>query len=314
MLDIGFVKPNYPNEKRVAILPSDIDANKSSIVFDEIKIEDGFGSWMGIRNEEYEAVGCRIVSREMCFASSVVFCLKLIQPSDYHLVRHGARIIGWIHPNGSGASFYKGFAKEKKLILVDLDSVNPRIYRWDGGCIDISVLPRHFFWENSYIAGIASTELAFRYLKIDAAALEEVCVLGAGSVAQGAFCYLSARGLFPRMFYRGRLDLFYREIERFDLVVNGIEMDAEGVHILSEEQIRRMKPDVILVDAAADAGRAIEGTLYRTIDEPAGEVFGRKYILVNNAPTLMFEKASRVISRVVGKMILTRDLFEDYGC
>lgn len=309
MSKIGFVRPNYPNERRVALLPKHILAYREKIHYNKIIVEEGFGSSLGISDEEYKSVGCEVVSRREVFSLPTIYSLKLIQKVDYDLLTYGQNIIGWMHPNGSGRDFCRDIAPARKIAIFDIDSVYPRIYFPDGHSKDVTGLPRHFFWKNSYIAGIASTQLGLSAAGFGCNSEIRAAILGSGSVAQGAFFELSSRGVQPRMFYRKTLDQFRDEIHEFDLIVNGIEVDTDGVHIMDEAMINKTKTNVLIIDAAADAGRAIQGTCYLSIDQPVGMVFDRKYTLVNNAPTLLFAQASEVISEVTARHLLSCDFF-----
>ena len=151
--------------------------------------------------------------------------------------------------------------------------------------------------------------IGLRHLGDCAQFIKNPCVLGTGNVSQGAFNYLSSIGLRPRMFNRKTLNLFYDCIESYDLIINGIEMDVDGMHILSISDLRKTSPKVLIIDAAADAGRAIEGTVYQSLTSPIGIVENRRYIMVNNAPTIFHEEASREISSNIAKYILTRNQF-----
>lgn len=304
-MKISFVKPNYPFEKRVAILPHDLKWLLSSYPI-EIVIEQGFGREYGATDNAYREAGAQIATREDCYAERVVFNLKLTQPSDYKYLKMGHTLIGWSHPSGSGNSFYKNICQEKNIHLIDIDSVFPRKY--SGLTVtDINFFPNHFFWKNSYNAGIASIMMAEPHLPIDKSA--KVCVLGSGSVSQGAFFKLSQIGFQPRMFYRKTLPIFIESLSKYDLIVNGIEMDTVDGHILTRNDLRRTKKGVLIIDAAADAGGAIEGTEYRDFNSPFGEVEGRGYFLVNNTPTFIYKIASVDISKVVATTVLPA-LFE----
>lgn len=306
---IAFVKPNYDGEKRVSLLPQDIHRICNKLAYDCILIESGFGAHLDIPDSEYRNVGCAISDRAQCFAAKYVFSLKLIQPTDYDMLQLGTKLIGWMHPNGSGQLFATTIAREKLITMFDIDSVYPRIYKPDGQIVDVTGLPPHFLWENSYIAGRAATMLGLEQLEKKRETIKKVCVLGAGSVSQGAFQYLSTLGFKPRMFHRRTLNIFYSEVEDYEVIVNGIEMDIEGAHILSSEHLERTRADVLIIDAAADAGRAIQGTEYQTLSSPVGLICNRKYTLVNNAPTLLYQEASKVISNVVAQHLLTRRFF-----
>ncbi|MGN6692392.1 MAG: hypothetical protein ACTHJU_15760, partial [Sphingopyxis sp.] len=131
-----------------------------------------------------------------------------------------------------------------------------------------------------------------------------VCVLGSGSVAQGSFHELSRLGFQPRMFYRKTLPLFRDQIASFDIIVNGIEVDTPDSYIIDRDLLENCRTDVLIIDAAADAGNAIWGTDFQSIDAPVGTTAGRRYVLVNNVPTIMTEQASTDISNVVARDVL----------
>lgn len=310
MSEIGFIKPNYPNEKRVALLPKHIKEYRDCIAYTDIFIEQGFGEYLNIDDAAYTSVGCKVLSRQEIFHLPVLFSLKLIQPVDYDLLTEGQKIIGWMHPNGSGREFTQAIAAKKHISIFDIDSVYPRIYYPDGHSEDVIGLPKYFFWKNSFIAGMAATKLGLEATNFATKKQTRIAILGSGSVAQGAFCYTAQQGSQPRMFYRKTLNLFFEEIESFDIIINGIEIDSDGTHILDKTALNRTKPEVIIIDAAADAGRAIEGTKYLSIEHPLAQVEGRTYTLVNNAPTLMHEDASDFISEVVARLLLARDFFD----
>lgn len=303
MPDIAFIRPNYPGEKRVALLPNDVAALRQADITP--KFESGFGTTLGIGDAAYEDAGASIVSRSQAFEGKIVFSLKLIQAVDYPLLKSGQTIVGWMHPTGSGTDFYQYVAKKKQIKLLDLDSVYPRLYAADVR--DLEINPPHFFWENSMIAGIASVQLAEKHFGLSPTAHKSVAVLGSGSVSQGVFLQLARSGFMPRMFYRKTLPLFFASIADFDVIFNGIEMDAPG-HILDRLRIQSTKPGCLLVDAAADAGRSLEGTTYHPLDCPVSSVFGRPYILVNNAPTLLFKEASARISSILANGVLKQAL------
>jgi len=304
MTEVAFVRPNYPGEKRVALLPEDVGhVLKAGI---SPVIETGFGASLGVGDLEYVEAGARIASREDAFHVDILFSLKLIQPIDYSLLRNGHKIIGWMHPLGSGSKFFSEVARPRNLQVVDLDSVYPRLY-WRDSVVDLQIEPLHFFWRNSMYAGMASILLAERYMGLSTKVHDSVAVLGSGSVAQGAFIQLARIGFNPRMFYRKTLPIFYADLSDFDVIVNGIEIDGDG-HILDERQILATHKDCLLIDAAADAGRSFEGTQYNSLEVPVSSVFGRRYLLVNNAPSLLFQEASQCISKVLAGGVLRQSV------
>jgi N5-(carboxyethyl)ornithine synthase len=63
-----------------------------------------------------------------------------------------------------------------------------------------------------------------------------------------------------------------------------------------------------MLDAAADAGRAIEGTKYTTIGNPIYLEDGKYFYEVNNSPSIFYRESSRIISGVFSEWIYKKDI------
>lgn len=302
-MTIGFLIPNYNNENRVALLPNDVKFIKNN----KILIEKGFGKNLSIKDEEYEKEGCKICTREEIFEySDIVFSLKLIQPSDYDKIKENQIILGWSHPTGSGKAFYDTICRQKNVILIDTDSTNPRILRQDLSK-QIEEIPINFCFQNSYISGIACVMHALiSYGSVDGTN-KKVAVLSSGNVAQGAFMQLSRLGYEPKMFYRKTMNEFYDTIGDYDIIVNGIEVSDGNYHIIDKEMIKKVKKGALIIDAAADAGGAIETSKFTRIDNPLNLEDGIYYYCVNNAPSILYRDVSKVISKTFTKYIYNLD-------
>ena len=307
---LGFIIPTYPGEKRVALLPEDIDNFEN-----ELLLEYGFGHAMGISDESYRLKGCEFASREDIFSlCDAVFCLKLLQEQDYKYLRRGQMIIGWTHPGGSGKTFYENVAKPMGLKIVDLDNIYPTLYHVDQQ-IPITFLPKNFIWKNSFIAGTASVQHALLACGMLPDSNTKVAVLGNGNVSQGAYNHISKLNSDIRMFYRKTLDDFYNSISCYDIIINGIEVDGTVKHIIKKEQLGSLKKGCLVIYAAADAGNTIEETHYTSIESPVYEESGILFYEVNNAPSLLYRVASREISKAFSRFIYKYDVkrFLDLG-
>ena len=297
-MKVGLVVPSYPNERRVALLPEDIDAFP-----DDLVVERGFGASMGIHDSEYASKGCEILSREEMFKScDTIFALKLLQPQDYPLIREGQMIIGWTHPTGSGVNFMEQQALPKHLKIVDLDNAYPKFY-CDGKSVALDFLPKNFLSKNSFYAGFSSTMHAFLSYGAYPDSTMNIAVLGNGNTAQGVFHFLSKFTDNIRMFYRKTIPEFKDQIGTFDVIVNGIEVDRPGYHLISKKEIAQTKPGCFFIDAAADAGNTIEGTKYTSIDQPMYEEDGRIFYEVNNSPSIIYRTASRFLSKAFAETV-----------
>ena len=302
-MEIGFIIPNFPNEKRVAILPRHL--KKLNI---KAYVENGFGKSIDIDDCEYHDAGAEITTREKIFSNcSVIFSLKLIQPSDYQMLQKKQMVIGWTHPTGSGKYFFESQAIPKELYIVDLDNIHPTVYHKTSKK-QISWIPSNFIYQNSYLAGYASVLHALLSFGVLPDSSTKVALLSSGNTAQGAFMAISKFCADVRMFYRKTMHEFKSTLSDYDIIINGIEVDTEGGHILTVEEQSRIKKNCLIIDAAADADNAIEGTHYTSIDDPIYKNNNRFYYVVNNSPSILYRKASEVISESLAKYVLNNDV------
>lgn len=302
-MKIGFIKPNYPFEKRVAVLPQDIIGSPNELI-----VETNFGEYLGIKDEEYVAAGAKIDTRENIFANcDVLFSMKLIQPSDYDKLREGQTVIGWVHPTGSGTEFMKLQALPKKLKIVDLDNIYPSIY-YMGKSMQIPFVTPNFIWKNSYNAGLCAVYHAVLAHGILPDSNTKVAVLSIGNVAQGAIASISKFNTNTRIFYRKTMQNFYDTLEDYDIIISGIEIGPNDKPVLSLEHQKRLKRGCFIIDAAADAGNTIEGTHYMTIGDPIYEENGLYFYEVNNAPSILYRETSKAISESFSKIVYNADI------
>jgi len=304
-MKLGFIKPNYPNEKRVALLPKDIMNFENEII-----VERGFGHYLDISDEEYIDRGCQVLSRREIFERcEAIFSLKLIQKTDYEFLRKGQMIIGWTHPTGSGYDFMNSQAIPKELIIVDLDNIYPAIYHKKRK-VDIEWIPKNFVSGNSFNAGYAATMHALMSYGLIPDSNTKIAILSPGNVSQGAFYAISKFGAKVRLFYRKTMEEFKNSIGEFDVIINGIEVDEPNTHIINKKELEKVKKNCLIIDAAADAGNAIEGTKYTTIDYPIYQEDGVYYYVVNNAPSIFYRNASQLISESFSKHIYKPNVYK----
>ena len=297
-ITIGFIKPDYPGEKRVAILPQDINNLEN-----DIAIESGFGLEMGIPDQDYLDKGARVMSRANLFAEcDYIFSLKLLQPSDYRFLRNGQTIIGWTHPYGSGRPFYEKECIPRDIKVVDLDNITPRLF-YRHQVYDLDYIPRNFVYQNSVIAGFSSTYHALMAYGQMPTSSTKVAILSSGNVAQGAFKAIAVFNPIIRMFYRKTMDEFYATMAEYDIIINGIQVDQPGINIINKEQLGMLKKNCLIIDAAAHQGRAIYGTKFTYYDAPIAHTEGVAYYCLSNSPSLFYKTASQEISKAFTKYI-----------
>lgn len=301
-MKIGLIKPNFPNEKRVALLPQHIESFENELI-----IESGFGENLDIPDTAYMQKGCTILNRKQIYAEcTAIFNLKLTQPDDYKYLRHNQMILGWTHPFGSGKDFFDTIAQEYSLKIIDLDNIVPRIFIGKE-TRPISFIEKNFIWKNSFNAGYAATQHALLSYGLVPDYRTKIAILAAGSVSQGAFYAISKYSADVRLFYRKTIEEFKRDIGSFDVIINGIEVENDTDHILTKQNLKDIRKGSLIIDAAADAGRAIFGTRYTSIAEPIYLEDGIYYYVVNNAPSLIYRKSSIDISESLSKWVFKID-------
>lgn len=299
-MKLGIIKPDFPGEKRVALLPDDMIGSANQLV-----IEDVFGKSLGISTDKYIAKGATIAPREAIFnGCDAIFSLKIIQPADFEKLREHQIIIGWTHPYDSPARPFMELAREKSLTIVDLDNIHPAIFYRDK-VIPIPFIPKNFIWKNSFWAGYASVQHALLNFGLIPNSDTVAAVLSPGNTAQGAYNALSKFSCDTRMYYRKTISEFLEEIDTFDIIVNGIEVASQNEHIITRHDLTRVKKGCLFIDSAANADGAIEGTRYTTIEQPIYTESGLYFYEVDNVPSIYFRTISKYISKILSHYIFS---------
>ena len=99
-----------------------------------------------------------------------------------------------------------------------------------------------------------------------------------------------------------------REYAKRNIIINGIEVDGTVKHIITKEHLSRAKRGCLLIDSAADAGNAIEGTHYTSIANPVYKEDGLWFYEVNNAPSLLYRRTSYEISKSFSQWVYKEDV------
>lgn len=308
-MKIGYIKPTFPGEKRVGLLPKHLELCSPE---DERRFEQGYGANLGIADENYGRAGG--YDRESLFEwADVIYCIKVPQPEDYESFREGQGLVGWVHPLGSGKHFVENCAAVKNLWIFDV--TNRISMRHHNGSTQTLNVPRDITIKNSILAGYASTMHGIM-LRGGVRQDDRVAVFGSGNVAFGVLKYLTQRGIDPVLRRRSNVDLLRREFATYDIFINCVEIDEGESAIISQDMIYKMKCESWIIDAAADAGRAIEGTKYTSIESPIyQDERGHTFYVVNNSPSLLYRESSEAVSEGYAKHFWAKPMsywYSDY--
>lgn len=277
---IGFPISHKENEYRRAIVPEHIKQIKyPNMLF----FEKGYGEIVGIADKEYENLGCHICSQQEVLQQNVI-CDPKVGDADYlDKLNDNQIIFGWVH------------ATQNKDITDKLIEKKLTAYAWekmyDGG--------RHIFWRNNELAGEAAVMHAFQcYGRMPYEA--KVAVIGRGNTARGALKILNMLGANVMQYDRRTEELLRKEIGEYDVIINCILWDImRNDHIISKEDLRRMKKNSMIIDVSCDKNGGIETSIPTTIENPTYEVEGVLHYVVDHTPALFYKTFTWNNSQVI---------------
>ncbi len=101
---LGVLKERYPNEKRVALVPADVERLKKK--GHEVLVEKGAGERAGFPDEEYERAGAEVTSREEVLKrSELIVSVRNLSADRENFLKEakayeGKTLIGFLDPFG----------------------------------------------------------------------------------------------------------------------------------------------------------------------------------------------------------------------
>lgn len=277
---VGFPISHKENEKRRALLPTDI----ARIRFPEkLYFETGYGDVLGYDDDDYSHFGCHLVSRNVVLNQDVI-CDPKIGDAEYLADLHeGQSIFGWIH------------ATQNRDITDKIVGAKLTAYAWEN----MHYKGRHIFWRNNELAGEAAVIHAFQCY--GAMPYEtKVAVLGRGNTARGAIKVLNMLGAEVFQYDRRTEGLFREEIGDYDVIVNCVLWDINRTdHIVYREDLKRMRRNSMIIDVSCDRHGGIETSIPTTIDNPIYQVDGIVHYVVDHTPSIFYKTFTKNNSRIL---------------
>ena len=101
-----------------------------------------------------------------------------------------------------------------------------------------------------------------------------------------------------------------QDLPKYDVLVNAVLWDTTRKdHILTNEDIKRMKKGALIIDISCDHSGAIETSYPTTIENPDYMVNGIRHYVVDHTPSLFFKTSSIEISKVITNYL--NDIIEE---
>lgn len=276
MKNVGLPISHKENEKRRALIPSDICKLKyPQMIF----VEEGYGAVLGYSDEDYRSKGVNVASREEVLSKDIV-CDPKIGDADYLENLNRQTIFGWVH------------AVQNRDIVDKLIARKLTSFAWE----DMYENGRHCFWRNNEIAGEAAVFHAYMCHGVFPYHTK-AAVLGKGNIARGAIKTLNFMGAEVVQYDRKQESLFREELGQYDVIINGILWDTNRKdHIIYKEDLKRMKPNSLIIDISCDRNGGIETSIPTTIEKPMYVVDGISHYVVDHTPTLFWKTTSESLS------------------
>lgn len=289
MNTVGFPISKKENELRRALIPLHLERVKNR---DHLYFEKGYGELLGFSDKDYEKYGAYVVSREEVLSKNVI-CDAKVGDADYLTMLQKQTIFGWVH------------LVQNRDITDAVIKGGLTTFCWE----DMFEKGRHCFWRNNEMAGEAAIMHAFRCYG-EMPYNTKVALIGRGNVANGALRILTCLGADVTIYNRRTEDLFREELGQFHVIVNAVLWDtSRRDHIIYRDDLKRMKPNSLIIDISCDKAGAIESSIPTTIDSPIYSVDGVMHYVVDHTPSLFYKTASASISEVVSSYI--DELIED---
>lgn len=285
MRSMGLVISKKSGEKRRALLPVDIAKNINNA--NQLFVERGYGETVDVTDEEYAAVGCKIVSREEALACDIICDVKLGDADYLDLIEDNKILFGWAH------------AVQNVNFTSNVIEHNQTVIAWEEMYED----GRYILYRNREVAGEAAVMHAFRYygkMPYDA----RVAILGNGQTAKGAMRVLHGLGADIDVYSRKHETLFKKKMYEYDVLINCVMWDTNRTdRIIYKDDLKKLKKGAMIIDVSCDPYLKIETSHPTTIDNPVYVVDGIIHYAVDNTPAMYHKTVTKILSENLSKYV-----------
>lgn len=311
-MNIGILKEDLLNEKRVALSPAGVQALVTA--GHGVYLEQGAGSQSLFSDEEYQTAGAVIgfSPEEVVNRSSVI--LKVSPPKLEELARfdEGQVLLSFLHLGASQRKVVETLLEKK------ITSIAYELIENERG--DLTVLQ-----VMSEIAGQLSMQIAGHYLQardggrgillgsIPGIPPASVVILGAGTMGRTAARVALGMGaavtvldkdlarlrdvenLFQWKVATGIATEYHvaRATRHADVLIGAVLVKGERApYLVTEEMVKQMKPGSVIVDASIDQGGCVETSRPTTLADPVFVRHDVVHYCVPNIPSAVPRTAS----------------------
>ena len=283
MKKLGFVISSKENEKRRAIILDDAMNIKNR---DYVYFEEGYGEVLEISDECLKEKGFNVLPHEKIYDCDII-CDPKIGDSDYISELKNKIVFGWIHATQN---------YDITQVFVENGLTG---YAWEK----LFECERHVLEKNNQIAGEAAI-LHSMLVYGDTFENLKIAILGNGNTSKGVQEILKKYNCKFKVYTSSMEQQFKKEFCDYDIIVNCILWDVcRNDHIIYRDDLKKMKSGSMIIDISCDKNGGIETSEPTTIENPTYVIENVIHYVVDHTPSMLYRKASRVISGEIVKYI-----------
>lgn len=302
-MKIGTVKELKPQEYRVGLTP---DCVKSFVMRGhEVLYEAGAGENAGFADEEYAAVGAKVVEQaeEIYGACDMVMKVKEPLPQEYELLREGQILFTYLHLAASRelteelmrrkvkAVAYETIETPTKALpcLKPMSEIAGRLSIQEGA----KYLERTYGGRGVLLGGVPGVDRGRVAIIGGGVVGTNACKVAVGMGAEVTILDVNAERLaYLDDIFSTHITTLYstdsnleRVLEQCDLLIGAVLLPGERApHVVKRSHLAAMKRGAVIVDVAVDQGGCIETSHPTTHDDPVFVVDGVVHYCVANMP------------------------------
>jgi alanine dehydrogenase len=285
---IGLPREAKAGERRVALLPADVEAIVAG--GHDVQVETRAGLTVGFDDEAYRDAGAMVVTARDAWDAELIVKVKEMQDEDLAHAQRGSAVFAFHHLVG-------GPERARAMAARGLTAIAFEMVRDARGQFPM-LAPM------SRIAGRMAPAIAHHELK---RVPQRVLVLGAGHAGNAAAEAASKLGAQVTVLRRATAtpEAVEREALLADLVVGAVFTAGEATpKLLPRSLVRRMKRGAVIVDICIEEGGVAETSRPTSHEDPTFIEEGVVHYCVGNMPAAWPREASAAISQAALPYVL----------
>ena len=316
-LKIGIPKEITEQEKRVPLTP--LSVTELTNIGHKIVIEAGAGLGANYTNDDYIQAGAKITNdRKEIFKNQHIVKVGPFLSDEISLLHNNQTIISALHITAQSKNNIEELINKKTTAIAfeyynDKNNFNPIVHLMSEISGSTSVMIAAQLLSNVYggkgvmlggLTGISPTEIIIigtgtstEYATRIALGLGSTVKIFDDSISQ----LIDVQKTFGKYIFTSTLNkkVFTKALLSADVVINTKEKEPRTDFLITDEMVKQMKPDSIIIDLKIDYGSVIETSKLTDIKNPTYRKYDVIHYCVPNIASRVARTASIALSNVL---------------